>query len=195
MFYFSIKREVLSPGMLRFMLKFTYLLVLELRPDLLSTDIYCHSKSTLPFKTGADESWSHTSRWNCYLSSAWKCELLLLLGTTQGKTWISWCPFDIKVTKNKQTNKKQSTGAAARHLPSKTRSWTLQGCLSDYLCAGTLFCGMASSQVFFICAKSDSLLECNLLYKGWKVPSWCHLWALAKREFMNWWARNWPQSL
>lgn len=88
-----------------------------------------------------------------------------------------------------------AVGAADGRLPSKARIWALQGCLSDYLCAGMLFCRMASSQVFLICAKSDSLLECNLLYKGWKVPSWCQLWSLAKREFRNWWACNWPQSL
>lgn len=56
MLYFSIKSEELSSGMPRFMLVFTYLLVMGLRPDLLSTDLCSYSKSTLPFKTGAGES-------------------------------------------------------------------------------------------------------------------------------------------
>lgn len=79
--------------------------------------------------------------------------------------------------------------AAPRHLPSKAGRWVQQG-LPQWLCFGTLFCGMAWSQVFLICAKSDSLLKYNLLYKDWKVPSWCQLWVLANKEFMNWWAHN-----
>lgn len=42
--------------MLRLMLKVTYLLVVGLRPDLLSIDLCSHPKSTLPFKTAAGES-------------------------------------------------------------------------------------------------------------------------------------------
>lgn len=72
MVYFLMEREGLSSGMLRLVLKVTYLLVMGLRPDLLSTDLCSHSKSTLPFKTGAGESWSHTFRWNCYLTAPWK---------------------------------------------------------------------------------------------------------------------------
>lgn len=87
------------------MLKVTYLLVMGLRPDLLSIDLCSHRKSTLLFKTGAGESWSHTSRWNCYLAALWKYELFLLLGTTEGKTWITCCSFDIKVKKKNQPGK------------------------------------------------------------------------------------------
>jgi len=40
MFYFLIEREELSPGMLRLVLKVTYLLVMGLRPVVLSTGLY-----------------------------------------------------------------------------------------------------------------------------------------------------------
>lgn len=83
--------------MLRLMLKVTYLLVMGLRPDILSIDLCSLHKSTLPFRTGAGESWSRTSRWRCHLAAPWKYELFLLLGTKEGRTWIPCCSFDIKV--------------------------------------------------------------------------------------------------
>lgn len=101
--YFSVERKnwVL---VLRLMLKVTYLLVMGLRPDL-SIDLCSHHKSTLPFKRGAGESWSHTARWNCYLAATWKYELFLLLGTAEGKTWISSCFLGIKAKKPPTTGK------------------------------------------------------------------------------------------
>lgn len=56
MFQFSVERKELSSGMLSLMLKVTYLLVMGLRPDILSIDLCSLHKSTLPFKTGAGES-------------------------------------------------------------------------------------------------------------------------------------------
>lgn len=99
MVYFLMEREGLSSGMLRLVLKVTYLLVMGLRPDLLSTDLCSRRKSTLPFKTRAGESWSHAFRWNCYRIAPWKYKLFLLLGTTEGNAWISCCSFGIKVKK------------------------------------------------------------------------------------------------
>lgn len=57
----------MSPGMSRLVLQVTYLLVLGLRPDLPSTDLCAHHKSTHTFVTRAAESWSQMSRWICHL--------------------------------------------------------------------------------------------------------------------------------
>lgn len=185
--------------MLRLMLKVTYLLVMGLRPDILSIDLCSLPKSTLPFKTGAGESWSRTSRWNYHLAAPWKYELFLLLGTAEVRTWISCCSFDIKVKAktlgncwscwlitipvtwlaafisncftvgtrgSPQAEGWRATSLAAPALPECSISVChplSAAYLSDYLCDDTLFCGMALPWVLLICAKSDSLLECNLL--------------------------------
>lgn len=62
-------------------------------------------------------------------------------------------------------------GAAAGCLPCKSRSWALQGCLSGYLCAGTLFCGMASPRVFLICAKVTDSWSVIYFIKAEKCPA------------------------